>query len=171
MIEMEETPRPAARAHELLRASHAAHFTLSQMADTKASILMAATFVTFTITVGQSRDGAGPPLPLLVLGGFAFIAAILTVLAIMPATAPPKMGRLNLLFFGAYAPLSEQEYLTQMRVLLQSDERIIDAMTIDIYQNGQVLGRKKYKLLSYAYRVFVIGMSASLLTFVIERYF
>jgi len=29
----------------------------------------------------------------------------------------------------------------------------------------------KYKLLSYAYRVFVLGLSPSLLTFVIERYF
>src|SRR3546814_10075580 len=75
------------------------HVQLSAMADTKASILMGATFVIFTITIGQAH-GSAAPLPLLILGAAAFVSAVCAVLAILPSTRPPEHGPLNLLFFG-----------------------------------------------------------------------
>ncbi|HEX9965428.1 MAG TPA: hypothetical protein VGB04_10655 [Allosphingosinicella sp.] len=47
---------------------------LSAMADRKASILLGAAFVIFTIAAGHS-DGRGAPLPLLIMGGTAFLSA------------------------------------------------------------------------------------------------
>ena len=41
-------------------------------------------------------------------------------------------------------------------------------MARDIYQNGVVLERKKYRLLGYAYRIFLVGLTLSFLTFVTE---
>jgi len=41
-------------------------------------------------------------------------------------------------------------------------------MLRDMYQNGQVLYRRKYRYLGYAYRVFVIGLVVTLASFVIE---
>jgi hypothetical protein len=41
-------------------------------------------------------------------------------------------------------------------------------MARDIYQNGQVLERKKYRLLGYAYRIFLVGLTASFVAFVIQ---
>jgi hypothetical protein len=41
-------------------------------------------------------------------------------------------------------------------------------MLRDIYQNGQVLQRKKYRLLGYAYRIFLVGLTVTLITFLIE---
>jgi hypothetical protein len=38
-------------------------------------------------------------------------------------------------------------------------------MLRDIYQNGQVLRLKKYKLLGWSYRVFLIGLVGSLAAF------
>ena len=63
------------------------------MADTKASMLMGATFVIFTITIGQARGDGGAPLPLLILGGAAFFSAIFAVLAVLPEIEPAASGR------------------------------------------------------------------------------
>jgi len=162
------TPRPAnpANAIHLVRTTQQAHYTLSQMADQKASILMGATFVIFTITVGQAKGGTMPPVPLLVLGGFAFISAVLTVLAVVPFTKAKPGGKPNLLFFGSFTQLSEEDYVERVLEALETDESIFRTMATDIYQNGTVLARKKYKMLGYAYRVFLVGMTASLITFV-----
>ncbi|MDO6413968.1 DUF5706 domain-containing protein [Sphingomonas sp. BIUV-7] len=159
-------PATPANAIHMIRTTQQAHYTLSQMADQKASILMAATFVIFTITIGQSREGAGPPLALIVLGGFAFLSAILTMLAVLPATKARPNAHPNLLFFGSFTQLDQEEYVRRMLIALETDESIFRTMATDVYQNGTVLARKKYRLLGYAYRVFLVGLTASLLTFV-----
>lgn len=158
-------PKPyTANAIDMLVAVHRAHVTLSQMADQKASILMGATFVIFTITIGQAK-GAGAPLPLLILGGFAFFAAVLAVLAILPHVHTIRMARPNLLFFGSFTQLGEEEYITRLCERMQTDDLIFETMARDIYQNGQVLEHKKYRMLGYAYRVFLVGLTVSFLTF------
>jgi hypothetical protein len=160
--------RYTANAIDMLVAVHRAHVTLSQMADQKASILMGATFVIFTITIGQARGGTGAPLPLLILGGFAFFAAVLAVLAILPHVHTIRMARPNLLFFGSFTQLSEKEYIDRLCEQMQSDDTIFATMARDIYQNGTVLEHKKYRLLGWAYRVFLVGLTVSFLAFVVQ---
>ena len=79
-------------AIHLIRTSVQTNLSLSQMADQKASILMGATFVVFTIAVGQARGG-NVSLPLMVLALFAFLSAMCAVFAILPSvrgTPKPK---------------------------------------------------------------------------------
>jgi len=157
-----------ANAIHMVRTTQQAHYQLSQMADQKASILMGATFVIFTITIGQAKNG-GPPLPLLVLGGFAFFAAALAVL-LLPAIGPRRGGPVNLLFFGSFAQLDREDYIERVLNALESDESVYRTMADDIWQNGKVLAHKKYRLLGYAYRVFLVGLTASFLTFLGQRF-
>ena len=159
----------SANAIHLVRTVQQAQYQLSQMADQKASILMGATFVVFTIALGQAKGGVLPSAALLVLGGFAFVAAVLAILAVLPATGK-QGGKHNLLFFGSFSRMTQEAYLDEFIASLDSDEAIYRAMATDIYQNGRVLGRKKYRLLGYAYRVFLVGLTASLLTFVWENF-
>ncbi len=157
-------------AVHMMRTTQLAHLQLSAMADHKASILMGATFVIFTITIGQSR-GAAAPLPLLILGGAAFFSAIFAVLAILPVTSRrPSGGPVNLLFFGSFTRLSEEEFLDRITERLASDDSVYRTMARDIYQNGLVLQHKKYRLLGYAYRVFLVGLVASCAAFVVEYF-
>jgi hypothetical protein len=153
-----------ANAIDMLVAVHRAHVTLSQMADQKASILMGATFVIFTITIGQAK-GSGTPLPLLILGGFAFFSAVLAVLAILPHVHTIVTPKPNLLFFGSFTQLGEDEYIDRLCERMQSDDTIFETMARDIYQNGTVLEHKKYRLLGWAYRVFLVGLTVSFLAF------
>lgn len=154
-------------AAHLVRTALQANLTLSQMADQKASILMGATFVVFTLSVGQASRG-DVPLALLVLGAGAFISAAFTIAALMPAVGQPQgavSDRDNILFFGIYAKLSEEEFAARVMPLLSSDEAIYRAMLRDMHQNGLVLANKKYRLLGYAYRAFLIGLGLTVLCF------
>jgi len=166
----EQQPQKAAfppNAIHLVRTAQQIHVQLSAMADHKASILMGATFVIFTITIGQARSSSAP-IPLLILGAAAFFSAVFAVLAILPATHYRRPGPINLLFFGSFTQLSEEEYLDQIVERLHDDEEIYRTMARDIFQNGVVLERKKYRLLGYAYRIFLAGLTLSFASFLIQ---
>jgi hypothetical protein len=163
-----ETPRtfPPNSVHAV-RTAQQIHVALSQMADQKANMLLAATFLVFTIALGQARSTA-EPLPLLILGVGAFFSAVLSILAVMPATHFPTGGRVNILFFGSFEKLSEEEYLETMLREIQSEEGFLTTMGRDLYQNGVVLARKKYRLLGYAYRTFLVGLCLSFGAFILS---
>jgi hypothetical protein len=155
-------------AVHLLRTTQQIQYQLSQMADQKASLLMGATFVIFTITIGQVKGGAAPPAALLILGAAAFIAALLAVLAVLPSTkVPPKTnGPGNMLFFGSFTQMTEDEFVTMVLNTVTDSDAVYAAFAHDIYQNGRVLARKKYKLLGYAYRVLLGGLVLSFVAFI-----
>lgn len=159
-------------AVHLLRTSQQIQYQLSQMADQKASLLMGATFVIFTITVGQAKTGSAPT-ALLVLGGAAFLSALLAVMAVLPSTkVPPKAtGPANMLFFGSFTQISEDEFVQFVLDTVTDSDAVYAAFAHDIYQNGRVLARKKYRLIGYAYKVMVAGLVASFVAFVLHYLF
>ncbi len=160
-------------AIHLVRTTQQINLSLSQMADAKASILMGATFVVFTIAVGQSRNGA-MPLSLGVLALFAFISAMCAVFAVLPSVSGPGKSTVtgakpNKLFFGYFTHMDEDEWTDSILAELHADETVFRTMLHDIYQNGQVLQRKKYRFLSYAYKSFMVGLCLTVIAFVIEH--
>ncbi|WP_240704707.1 Pycsar system effector family protein [Croceicoccus sediminis] len=169
--------RPAVRrfsqqAIHLVRTSQTNNLALSQMADQKASILMGATFVVFSIAVGQASQGI-MPISLSVLAIFAFASAICAVMAVLPSTRGKHQradSKSNRLFFGVFSQASEEEWVEDMLDTLGSDEAIYRAMLRDIYQNGQVMARKKYRFLGYAYRLFIAGLCTTFAVFLLERF-
>ena len=161
-------------AVHLVRTNQQLTMQLSQMADQKASILMGATFVVFTIAVGQLRSGA-MAVPLAVLATFAFLSAVFAISAVMPRFGPtPAAGdgegeaRRNLLFFGHFAAMSEEEFIAAVKARSRSEEDMYETMLRDTYQNGVVLARRKYRYLGYAYRLFVVGLTLTFMAFVYE---
>lgn len=152
----------------LLRTTQQVQYQLSQMADQKASMLLGVTFVIFTISIGRANTAA-PQVPILILGGAAFVAAFLAVLAVLPSvTARPRPGGSpNILFFGAFTRMPEAEFVDRILHTATDSRAIYEAFARDIYQNGCVLQTKKYRLLGYAYRALLIGLVASLVAFVV----
>jgi len=174
----EERPAPGTRAESGAYSPNAIHtlrtaqqmtLTLSQMADQKASILMGATFVVFSISVSRSLGGQ-LPWSLAILAVFAFLSSLCAVIAILPSVggAKPFQGEPNLLFFGHFTGIDEEEWTRRLLQRLTSDETAFRMMMHDLYQNGQVLQRRKYRFLGYAYRMFIAGLVATLAAFVVE---
>jgi hypothetical protein len=150
-----------------MRTTQLAQLQLSAMADSKASMLMGATFVIFTITIGQARSG-GAPIPLLILGGAAFFSAIFAVLAVLPMTKKRKAsGERNILFFGVFSRMDEEEFIDEITARLRTDDSVYRTMARDIHQAGCVLQNKKYRMLAYAYRIFLAGLVASCVSYVV----
>ena len=177
------TPSPAPpgiafppNAVHLVRTNQQMTMQLSQMADQKASILMGATFVVFTLAVGQARAGAGAlAIPLTILATFSFLSALLAVSAVLPRVgrSPPvvyKDGKdhSNILFFGRFSQMEEDEFIDAVKAQLRSEEDLYETMLRDTYQNGIVLARRKYRLLGYAYRLFVVGLTLTFGAFAFE---
>lgn len=157
-------------AVHLMRTTQLAQFQLSAMADAKASLLMGATFVIFTITIGQAHGGEAPP-ALLILGAAAFCSAICAVLAVLPMTAGKRPGGgPNLLFFGMFTQMDEEAFIEEILSRLETEPDIYRTMARDIYQNGAVLQHKKYRMLGWAYRIFLAGLVASGVAFVALRF-
>lgn len=163
-------------AVHLVRTNQQITMQLSQMADQKASILMGATFVVFTLAVGQARAGAGAfTLPLAVLATFSFLSALLAISAVLPRVgkAPPAVFRdgkdhSNILFFGRFEQMEEDEFIDAVKARMRTEEDLYETILRDTYQNGLVLARRKYRYLAYAYRLFVVGLTLTFLAFAYE---
>ena len=156
--------------HNLLVTAQSGHLALSEMADSKASILMGATFVVFTLAIGEISSNRATA-PLLILAGFSFLATVLSVLALRPKLMKPTAvvgPKSNLVFFGAFAGIPEEEYIDRMIEILRSEEATYRVMARDLYQNGRVLQFKKYRYLSYAYTAFLVGIVATFAAFLVD---
>ncbi|WP_246135308.1 Pycsar system effector family protein [Novosphingobium sediminis] len=159
-------------AIHLVRTAQTLNLALSQMADSKASLLMGATFVVFTITMGQAKNGHLPA-ALLVLAAFAFASAMCAVMAVLPSIGRPSRSsqinaRPNKLFFGTFTAMDEDEWTESILADLRADETVFRTMLHDMYQNGQVLQHKKYRYLGYAYRLFMAGLTLTVIVFAAE---
>jgi hypothetical protein len=170
----ELAPQGAARAYSpnaihSLRTAQTMTLSLSQMADQKASILMGAAFVVFSISVSRSLGGH-LPWSLAILALFAFLSALLAAIAVMPSAGAAKVaeGDANPLFFGHFTAMDKDEWTRAMLERFRTDEALFRAMLNDLYQNGQVLQRRKYRFLGYAYRTFVTGLVVTLVSFAVE---
>jgi hypothetical protein len=156
-------------AIHLVRTAQQLTMQLSQMADQKASILMGATFVVFTVSIGQAgrTDFAAA---LVVMALSAFISAVLAVMAVLPRAGHPPQGEEgNLLFFGEFSHLEEADFVERVKARLHDDDALLGTMLRDIHQNGTLLAKRKYRYLTLAYRTFIAGLVLTLLTFAIEQ--
>lgn len=164
-----ESRKLSVQAVHLVRTATQANLTLSQMADQKASILMGATFVVFTIAIGNARSGILSH-AMLALAAFSFLSALFAIAAVLPSISGSRGSGVppNLLFFGTFAQLDEDEFADRILNLLEDDETIYRTMLRDIHQNGMVLKYKKYRFLRLAYLFFLTGLIATFAIFLFE---
>ena len=151
--------------HNLLVAANATNITLSGMADTKASILMGASFVVFSISIGDIAEGRAS-LPILVLTTFAFIATVFGVLTVRPtrlpvAKTPMPAEKINILFFGSYTNARREDYVNEMMKVLSSEEETYRRLTMDLYDHGKLLRDDKFSWLYWSFSLFLVGMVAT----------
>ena len=168
---LEETPRKFSNhAIHLVRTAQVQTLSLSSMADNKASILIGATFVVFSMSI-TNLFGGGATWAVLTLAATAFVSSLFAVLSVIPSVpnAPENKKDFNYLFFGHYVALDTDEWIEDLLDKFETDEGLFRTMLTDIHQGGQVLAAKKYKYLNYAYRTFVWGVFLTWLVFAYEN--
>ena len=144
------------------------------MADQKANFLLAASFVTLSILIGYGTTNK-ITISLLSVAVFTVLASIFAILTIMPSyklasmTKAEAIATRNPLFFGDFAQESVEKYVNRMTPILDSDAKIYELMLRDIHGMGKVLLQKKYRYLSWSYRIFLAGLIVSPLIWVVEK--
>ena len=146
----------------LLRTAQQHHVALSGMADTKANIIITVSSIVLTLSLGRMND---PDLrvSVLILAGFTLVALLLAILAVLPKYRPLKLkdGEIppdfNLLFFGHFAELPRERFLTEMARALQPDGSPYATWANDVYSLGVYLAHHKYRYLRYSYLFFLAG--------------
>ena len=160
----------------LMRATQFHHVQLSSMADVKANMLLTMSSVVLTLCLPQVLKN--PHLwPLYILVCFCLLTICLATYAVMPKLPPanlppPDMNdpKFNLLFFGDFSRLSQQQFEEAMEGLLNDHSRTYAAQVREIYLLGMFLAKKKYRYLRFAYLSFIVGLFASFAAFVILEF-
>ena len=78
-----------------------------------------------------------------------------------------RAGERNILFFGVFSQMGEEEFIDEVTSRLRTEDSIYRTMARDIHQAGSALQNKKYRLLGIAYRIFLAGLVASCAAYVI----
>lgn len=161
----------------LYRVTQSNHLKLSDIADTKANILLSVNAIIISLVLANLLTKLDNPsntyliYPTLILILFSITSMILSVLATRPNITSGKFTkedveqkRVNLLFFGNFHKMKLEEYEWAMSELTKDKDYVYSSLTKDLYFLGLVLN-KKYKILRITYNIFMLGMIVSVLAF------
>ncbi len=155
------------------------HNKLSQIADTKANILLSVNAILISIALSNLVPRLDNPsnahliIPTVILIGFSVISIIFAIQSTRPKVTEGEFTKddvaqkkVNLLFFGNFHQMKLEDFKWGMKEVMKDKEYLYDSMIKDLYFLGLVLN-KKYKLLRTTYTVFTIGIVVSVLSFFI----
>ncbi|HMS64274.1 MAG TPA: DUF5706 domain-containing protein [Ignavibacteria bacterium] len=153
------------------------HVEFSGMADNKANIMISINtlIIGAIVTVMFRKFDSNPELviPTLILVTVSLVCIIYAVLVTRPKITIGKFTkddilnkRTNLLFFGNFHKMDLKDFEWGMNQMMNDKEFLYGSMIKDFYFLGQVLGRK-YKYLRICYTIFMFGLIASVIAFII----
>lgn len=165
----------------MLRLTSQNHFHLSDMADSKANILISVNAIIISVILGVLMRKL-EEVPYLTIPTIIFLIVSLTTIVISIIATRPKVSggtftsqdildkKTNLLFFGNFHKASFEEYNDAMRKMMSDTDYLYGSLIKDIYTLGTVLGRK-YRLVRLAYNIFMIGIIVSVFSFALAVFF
>lgn len=155
------------------------HITLSNIADTKANILLSVNAIIVSLVLSNLVSKLDNPsnsyliIPTVVFVLFTVASIILSILATRPNVTSGKFSKedvankkVNLLFFGNFHKMSLKDFEWAMGEMMQDRDYLYSSMKKDLYFLGLVLD-KKYKILRLTYSVFMVGIIVSVIAFAI----
>jgi predicted metal-dependent HD superfamily phosphohydrolase len=151
------------------------HNNLSQMADSKANIMISVNTIVLSIMVsvllGKLQFYPEFIIPTIILVLVCLSATVFAILATRPNISGGTFTRqdienkqINLLFFGNFFNMELPDYDWAMKEMMKDKDYLYGSMIKDIYFLGVVLARK-YKLLRISYSIFMYGLIAAIIAF------
>jgi hypothetical protein len=153
------------------------HILLSQMVDSKASILITINSIILSLVVSvlirKLEENVYLLYPTVILISVCLATMVFSILASRPNISSGKFTRediknkkTNLLFFGNFHAMKLEDYEWGMKEMMKDGEYLYGSLTKDIYFLGKVLG-KKYRYLRIAYSIFMYGFVVAILSFIV----
>ncbi|WP_419211834.1 Pycsar system effector family protein [Maribacter sp. X9] len=173
----DESPQRAIQS--LYRIELRNHLKLSDIADTKANILLSVNAIIISLLLANLLPKLDSPsnsyliYPTVIFVLFSIASMIMSVLATRPKVDNTelvdddiKKKDTNFLFFGNFHSLEMGQFKAKLKEIIKSKESIYDSLSMDLYYLGKVL-QNKYRLLRWTYSIFIVGIILSVIAFTI----
>lgn len=154
------------------------HTRLSDIADSKANILLSVNAIIISIVLSSLIPKLDAPrnhhliIPTFILLMSSVVSIISAILSTRPKVTSGSFTReevqqkkVNILFFGNFYKMPLPEYEWAMNELMNDRDGLYNTLTKDLYFLGLVLN-KKYRLLRITYGIFMTGIILSVMAFV-----
>ena len=173
----EKNKRPDKGVETMFRISSSNNQRLSDMADNKAHIMISVSSIILSAIISlvlrKLDEYYYLAFPTYMILGVSILTIIYSIIATRPSLLKGSFTKhdleekkVNLLFFGNYYKMSFEDYTFGMEQLMNDSVYVYKTLIKDVYSQGIVLGHK-YKLLRIAYNIFMYGLLASVIAFVI----
>ena len=144
---------------------------LSHIADNKSNILISLNGIIISLAlatlVSKFKQEPAIIVPTIIFIIVSLSTIVLAILSTRPNISSGKFTRedillqkVNLIFFGNFYNMKLEEYEWAVAEMIDNDPYLYSTLTKDQYSLGTVLARK-YKLLRWAYNVFMVGLVIS----------
>lgn len=173
--------KPERGIETMFRITSSNNQRLSDMADNKANILLTVNSIILSVVIAvlfrKLDSNEHLIVPTIILTVAVVVTMVMAILSTIPKIPSGKFSKqeiehktVNLLFFGNFYKMKLEEYNEGMQKVMADSEFLYGMLTKDVYSQGVVLGRK-YKLLRYAYGIFMFGLVISVISFVVATLF
>lgn len=164
----------------LFRTTSRNHYTLNEMVDRKANIMITVNAIILSVVIGgflgqTATDSLFSVLPLVILSLSSLFSIIFAVLSITPNRTQGQFTKEeilnkegNLLYFGNFHNMKFRDYEWGMLEKLNDSNFLYSSMIKDLYYLGKSLHRK-YTFIRISLQFFVIGLVSSFIIFMIGR--
>ena len=172
----QKAPGTARGIETLFRSAYRVQMDLTSLADNKANMMISINGIIISIIIAA----VAPKLdsnPWLLIPTTIFLCGNLVSVVYAIIAARPRVSTThiqledlehsdgNILFFGDFADLSQDEFTQGMIELLEDKTLVYETMIHNLYGLGSVL-RKKFALLKGAYTAFMITLIFGVISFI-----
>jgi len=160
----------------MFRSAYRVQMDLTSLADNKANMMMSINGIIISIIIAAvaPKLDANPwlliPTTLMLLG--TLVSIVYAIMAARPRVSTTHItlddlrnSKGNILFFGNFANMNEDEFVEGMVDLVQDNTVVYETMIRNIYGLGSVL-KKKFALLKIAYTTFMIALVLGVSSFI-----
>ncbi|MAZ73624.1 MAG: phosphohydrolase [Flavobacteriaceae bacterium] len=154
------------------------HIKLSDIADTKANILLSVNAIIISLVLSNLLSKLDSNPYLVIPSAIFVVSSTITMVLAVIATRPNvtrgeftkedvKNKSVNLTFFGNFHRMELSQFQWAIDELLKDRDYVYSSLTKDLYFLGKVLDRK-YRILRWTYTIFVIGIIVSIISFAVS---
>lgn len=156
------------------------HMKLSDIADTKANILLSVNAIIISLMLSTLFSKFDNPanqyliVPTIILMLSSITSMILSIIATRPNITSGEFTKedvenqkVNLTFFGNFHKMKLEDFEWAINELLKDKNYVYNSLTKDLYFLGKVLDRK-YRILRVTYTIFMVGMIISVIAFAVS---
>ena len=167
--------QPSAQLDHMLRQTRMNLVAFSQMADTKANIILSLASVLLSLSLTRITDTrftlsiAGLDVFLLVTIFFALLTVIGKIKVFDRKKHSVDDPDYSPLFFGNYGDIPYEEYARDFEKTMNDPDATYEIMVKDIYYAGTYLLQTKYRYIRIAYLYFFTGLIVSTFIYFIQH--